>query len=202
MEVRPDVKNSSGEWVQRTTVHGRYLWTTSGVAWNNIKERCTPGGATQRREPTYVGCKNDFSNFQQFVDWHVAQAGYGLGYQLDSDVLRKGMKVYSAETCVLVPPSLNKFLQSYTSKRGKWPQGMYLSKAGRLVASVNSGGTKYSLGSFSVADIDSARAAYKAAKDKLGAEWAVRLDSGEFTVDPRVISFMRAWRYTCEWGNV
>ena len=89
MKLQADYKKD-GRWVQRSWIGDKYTWTVSGVLWNNIKERCTPNGVTQSREPTYVGCKNLFKDFESFVEWHQLQIGYGLGYQLDSDILRNG----------------------------------------------------------------------------------------------------------------
>ena len=199
-KIQKDFKNSAGKWVQRSHVDDKYTWTTSGVLWNNIKERCTIGGTTQAREPTYIGCENLFTDFQTFAEWNINQVGYGLGYQLDADILQEGNKQYSAEKCVLIPASLNKFLQSYRGKRGKYPQGMYIRKCdNKLHVSIEYGDTKYSLGLFSLSDIESARAVYKKEKDTRAAIWYKRLLSGEFEVDKRVIEYMKTWEHICDW---
>jgi hypothetical protein len=109
-----------GKWLQRyNTPDEKYTWTISGVLWNNIKERCTESSATQAREKTYLNSENLFSSFNDFVIWHRAQVGYGLGYDLDSDILKIGDKVYSADTCVLLPPALNRFIQSRKRPRSQ-----------------------------------------------------------------------------------
>lgn len=193
-----DFKNKKGKWVQRSWVGAKYTWTTSGVLWNNIKERCTVNGATQQRESTYIGCTNDFTDFQSFTDWHVKQKGYGCGYQLDADILIQGIKKYSENNCVLIPPSLNKFLQSYKGKRGPWPQGMYL-REDRLIVEIEHRGICKYLGSFPLCDIDKAVATYSDAKTSAGLDWYNRLLTDEFSVDCRVVEYMKNWRYICDW---
>jgi len=200
MVIQPDFKNNKGLWVQRSYVGEKYVWTVSGVLWNNIKERCTVGGSTQTREPTYINCKNSFKDFQSFTEWHRNQVGYGLGYQLDADILKDGVKEYSESKCVLIPSELNKFLQSYKGKRGKYPQGMYLhNRSGKLHVRIEYGETKKCLGLFPVSDLEKARSVYKQHKDEQGRAWYDRLLSGRYTVDNRVIEYMSKWEYICDW---
>ena len=87
-KTQPDCQDTKGKWLQRCWKDGKYIWTISGVLWNNVKERCTSGSATQSREPTYIGAVNRFEGFQEFVSWHQLQVSYGLGYDLDSDILK------------------------------------------------------------------------------------------------------------------
>lgn len=196
MKLQADYKKD-GRWVQRGFIGDKYTWTVSGVAWNNIKERCTPNGATQSREPTYVGCKNLFKDFESFVEWHQLQIGYGLGYQLDSDILRNGEKIYSPETCVLIPPALNKFLQSYKGKRGKWPQGIYERK-GRLCCRIGAFGMCTTLGYFDKSDVMRAVQLYTEHKNAAAKVWCDKLKN-EYIIDPRVIDYMEQWTYQCDW---
>lgn len=193
-----DFKNTKGQWVQRFTIGEKYTWTTSGVLWNNIKERCTVCGHTQLRENTYIGCTNEFKDFQEFTNWHVEQIGYGLGYQLDADILKGATKKYSKETCVLIPPPLNKFLQSYCNERVHLPQGISLHR-GRLYARINNRGVRSTLGAFKPDDMQKAVDLYTEAKTSAGKDWYNDLVSGKYTVDPLVIEFMKNWRYVCDW---
>lgn len=200
-KLQPDYKDSKGIWVQRSNVGDRYVWTVSGVLWNNIKERCTVGGATQTREPTYIGCKNSFADFQSFVEWHRKQIGYGLGYQLDADILKDGNKEYSETKCLLIPSALNKFLQSYKGKRGRYPQGMYIRNYdGKLHVRIEHGDTKTDLGLFAIERIEDARRIYKEHKDKQGRIWYDNLVNGKCVIDPRVVEYMRTWEHICDWS--
>jgi len=37
-KLQPDYKDVKGRWVQRSHIGDKYVWTVSGVLWNNIKE--------------------------------------------------------------------------------------------------------------------------------------------------------------------
>ena len=194
-----DTKNRFGEWAQRVYVGEKYTWTVSGVLWNNIKERCQVGGATQTREPTYVGTTNEFSGFQDFVEWHRNQVGYNMGYQLDADILCKGNKKYSPDTCVLIPAGLNKFLQTSEAKRGLWPQGIQVDKKRFCVRVGNNHLASVPL---TQEGLNKGRSLFKAAKESRARDWAVILQTKDYSVDPRVISYFNNYEHNCTWrGN-
>jgi len=46
---------------------------------------------------------------------------------LDKDILVKGNKIYSPETCAFVPTVINNLFTSRVSKRGKYPIGVSVS---------------------------------------------------------------------------
>lgn len=64
--------------------------------------------------PTYKGCTvcKSWLNFQVFSEWFYSQESYGLGYELDKDLLFRGNKHYSPETCVMIPQQINKALKT------------------------------------------------------------------------------------------
>lgn len=77
--------------------------------------------------PTYIGCvvTDEWFNFQNFCQWYYQQRGAGeRGYQLDKDILQKGSKIYSPETCCLVPQEINKLLTKRNACRGDLPIGV------------------------------------------------------------------------------
>ena len=193
-----DFKDKKGKWVQRSWSNGKYTWTISGLAWNGIKERTSRTGTKYSRDNAYLNCTNEFIDFQDFADWHIAQVGYGLGYQLDGDILKGETKKYSKDTCVLVPPALNKFLQSYESQRGEWPQGI-VRRGERLYGIIVVLGKREHLGSFELCAVDSAIKVYSEAKNKAGRLWYDLLLTDNYTVDTRVIKYMSDWKYTCNW---
>lgn len=77
----------------------------------------------QERHPTYAGCtvSEDWHTFSRFREWMELQDFEGL--QLDKDILIKGNKLYSPETCVFVTPMVNSFANDQAAKRGEWMIG-------------------------------------------------------------------------------
>lgn len=78
----------------------------SGVFWRCYDER------KLIKHPTYNGCEiqEKWYNFQEFAKWLVNRPQFSLGWQIDKDLLVRGNKLYSEETCCLLPPELNIFL--------------------------------------------------------------------------------------------
>jgi len=192
-----DFKNKRGEWVQRSHVDGKYTWTTSGVLWNNVKERCTVGSATWRDSPKYRGSINAFVGFQEFANWHMEQVGYGFGYDLDADMLRVGTKKYSEDTCLLVPSALNRFIQGYGVRKNGLPQGITVSgngyKAICLLQDEEGISRTMLFETFKSNELSKAMDAYIVAKNKCADVWRERLESDRYTVDQRVKDYMKNW---------
>ena len=94
--------------------------------WLGMLQRCY-SIKCQTKYPSYVGCVvcENFLDFQYFAEWCNNQIGFKDGYQLDKDLLIKGNKIYSEETCVFVPREINMFLTSATSARGNCGIGVY-----------------------------------------------------------------------------
>jgi hypothetical protein len=70
--------------------------------------------------PTYSGVSvsEPFKDFQFFADWCHPQVGFGnQGWVLDKDLLSAERKLYSEETCVFLPPSVNSFLMRRAAVR-------------------------------------------------------------------------------------
>lgn len=88
----------------------------------------------QKRQPTYIGCtvSENFKNFQFFAEWCNNQVGFGLeGWQLDKDILVKGNKVYSEDTCCFVPKVVNNLFTLSGKARGLQPIGVHIDDTGR-----------------------------------------------------------------------
>lgn len=185
-----------GRWLQRIRMQGKFIWTQSGVLWNNIKARTNPEGTQQKREPSYIGSTNDFESFLHFVEWNRAQIGYGMGYDLDSDILKKGAKRYSPETCLLIPPALNRFLQSRKKRRIlDLPMGLTISN-GRLVSKLtlidDITGKNEPLLLKHVDSIEEGKELYLEAFNRAKEIWIDRLEnSGRYCVDKRAIEYIK-----------
>ena len=67
----------------------------------------------------YEDCKvsDKFLRFRNFDEWCKQQVGFNIdGFDLDKDILYKGCKIYSENTCCFVPQEINKCLKGYKSK--------------------------------------------------------------------------------------
>ena len=181
-----------GRWLQRLIVNGKYTWTTSGVLWNNVKERTTHGSATQLREQSYIGSTNEFISFDDFTLWNKSQVGYALGYELDSDLLSDGIKKYSPNTCLLIPKELNRFLQNNGSgilSIKPFPWGMYESKnklTVRCSLKLPNEDKLMMSKSFRLDDLDNAKNYYKNCKNNYLQTWITKLKTS-MTIDDKVI---------------
>lgn len=149
----------NGKWLQAVGIRGQHHHTESGVKWSNIDSRC-------KNHSYYQGCRNNFKDFDSFVEWHRKQVGYGRGWVIDKDILVEGNKIYSEETCVLVPQEINKLVLRRQNDRGLYPIGVV--KVGRKfrsqLAAAFANGSRH-LGYFDTPQ--EAFSAYKEAKENL-----------------------------------
>lgn len=97
--------------------------------WSDMLKRCY-SEKYQEKKPTYRGCtvSDTWLTFSNFKNWMGKQDFEGK--HLDKDLLFKGNKTYSADTCVFVSRMVNMFTNDQGSKRGKWLIGAYRHKSG------------------------------------------------------------------------
>lgn len=134
--------------------------------WLNMLKRCYK---QTENEKTYLDCSvtEEWTTFSNFSKWfYDPKNGYREGYQLDKDILVKGNKIYSPDTCCFVPHELNMLLVKRNAKRGKYPIGVgKLSKSKRYESRMSrkTCGTRR-IGIFNTSE--EAFYAYKRAKEK------------------------------------
>ena len=89
--------------------------TKEYAAWCNMLKRCYDPVALTKR-PTYKDCSvcEEWLNFQVFADW-LEDSNYTDGLNIDKDLLTPGNKIYSPDTCLLIPASLNNILTNVKS---------------------------------------------------------------------------------------
>lgn len=137
------------------------------IKWYGMLERCYDKKC-QEKYPTYIGCSVDekWHNFQVFAEWFEENYKPHMhGWHLDKDILKKGNKVYSPETCCFVPKEINKLFTKRQNCRGDFPIGVSkVKRSGRYIASLNKNGKQRSLGTFDT--IEEAFEAYKIAKEE------------------------------------
>lgn len=98
--------------------------------WKHMLYRCTEN--CWGKHPTYTNtvCSENFKNYTFFYEWIHKQVGFGNKdekgrcWNLDKDLLVKGNKVYSEDTCVFVPQRINLLLTKRDASRGECPIGV------------------------------------------------------------------------------
>ena len=146
--------------------------------WTNMLVRCYSDSSKKRR-PTYEGCEvsDNFKNYEYFYEWCNKQIGFTNEgnenpFHLDKDLLIKGNKVYSEDTCVFIPAEINTLLIKCAATRGEHLIGVSWHKTRKaFVAKVNkSKGKREWLGVFKT-EIEAFNA-YKEAKETFTKEQA------------------------------
>ena len=165
------------------------------VYWKSMLNRCNSKLYKSRR-PTYEVCtiSENFKHYEYFYEWCNKQIGFGVdGFEIDKDLLIKGNKVYSENSCVFIPNEINSLLTKSTASRGEHLIGVCWHKKDKsFVAQVNkSKGGREWLGSFKT-ELEAFNA-YKIAKESFIKEQA-EIYKGR--VDQRVYEALM--KYTVE----
>lgn len=172
--------NSGG----RHKVSVKRVITPEYSAWYNMIYRCY-NETMHEKLPQYAGCEvhKDWHDFQNFADWYESQDFSGLGYHLDKDLLVANNKVYSADTCCLIPRDLNILISYRPRERNGRLLGVSwhnIKKAWRSQISIN--GKVQILGDFDN-QIDAHTEFLKAKKIYIRREaikWKERIDNKAF----------------------
>lgn len=102
--------------------------TPEYLTWHNMLARCY-SESYQEKFPSYRGCSvcDEWLNFQTFAKWYHANRNEEKS-ELDKDLRVKGNKIYSPDTCILIPQALNKLVGgSYNNPKFITP-GVYFYK--------------------------------------------------------------------------
>jgi hypothetical protein len=151
--------------------------------WIGMLERCY-SEKYHVKNPIYKECcvSDEWKNFQIFADWFYKNYDSDImkDWQLDKDILVKGNKIYSPETCCFVPREINMLFVSQNKQRGDCPIGV--SKRGnsyRVYCRTN--GKNKLIGSFKTSE--EAYKAYKIKKEEYIKEIA---DKWKDLIHPKV----------------
>lgn len=112
-------------------------------AWTEMLRRCFDE-AHRDRQPTYkqVICCEEWLNYENYYEWLHSQSNFekwfnGNRWAIDKDILFKKNKVYSPETCCLVPQNVNCLFLKREAERGAYPIGVTYKKDGFLASCHN-----------------------------------------------------------------
>ena len=153
--------------------------------WTDMLKRCYDA-KEHARYSRYVGCtvSDNFRYYEYFYEWCNNQIGFNNpGWHLDKDLLFKGNKVYSENTCVFIPADINTTLTAANSIRGELPIGVQRSRVGNYISSYNLGGVHYHGGTFYT--VEDAFLHYKQTKEQYLQHLAYQWES---FLDPRAYS--------------
>ena len=134
--------------------------------WKHMYTRCYDP-KYHEKNPTYENCTvcKEWNNYQEFAKWDNENY-YEVGSErmtLDKDILCKGNKIYSPNTCVYVPHSINVLFTKRNNKRGELPIGV-TKNGNKFEAKLNKGiGKQIYLGLYDTPE--EAFQAYKIAKE-------------------------------------
>jgi hypothetical protein len=167
--------------------------------WCDMIARCYD---EKRRSkwPAYAGCtvSDNFLNFQWFAEWCNNQIGFKVKdengtWQMDKDMLVKGNRVYSEDTCVFIPRCLNLVAHKNKHQRNGLPIGVSLYKTAEKTrykarCSLGEKGKEANLGYHST--VEEAFAAYKKFKESFIKE---RADQFKGKIDDRVYNALMSY---------
>ena len=100
--------------------------------WRKMIERCY-NEKFHERCPTYTGCyvSDEFKDYSKWREWYDNYQYKQDGWHLDKDLLIKGNKVYSKDTCVFLPQEINNVLTKRTALRGEYLIGVCWNKTNK-----------------------------------------------------------------------
>ena len=152
-----------------TKVNGKN--TREYRAWYNMLLRCYDK-RIHKKEPTYVPCEccEEWLLFENFYEWLHSQENFNtinkIEWALDKDILIKGNKIYSPETCCLVPQTVNNLFVKSNAARGKYPIGVsYYKSISKYACQCHDSGENVYLGVYN--NPEEAFNVYKQFKEKV-----------------------------------
>ena len=149
--------------------------------WRQMLRRCYDETLHSIR-PTYKGCtvSENFKNFSYFISWYHSQIGYDQdNWCLDKDILIKGNKIYSEDTCCLVPYEINNLVVKSDKCRGEYLIGTsFVKKHNKYKSGISKNGVLEHLGTYNTQE--EAFLAYKQAKEgyikEVANKWKDQID--------------------------
>ena len=176
LKVMNDIRYKPDDWSSRAMepiMCGIGYWGSEDVdcksesylRWHDMINRCY-NEKFLKRQPQYRGCSvcEEWLNYSNFKVWYDQNNIPRMSFDLDKDILFKGNKIYSPETVVFVPHTINTLFLSKKDDRGDFPIGVYCEKdKKRFRAAMSFMGKQIKLGSFET--VESAFERYKEYKE-------------------------------------
>ena len=156
--------------------------------WVRMLDRCYSTHVGR----TYKGCSvsENFKYYPYFKDWCYNQVGFGIaGFALDKDILSKGNKTYSEDTCCFVPQEINNLFTNKKVKSNSIKTGvLFNERTKRYCVGFSKGNKTKHLGYYD--NEQEASLAYTEAKEAYIKEVAEKWKN---KIDPRVYEALMNW---------
>lgn len=151
-----NVGNNDSTYVVQPTINGKQVMCPIYDTWYQMLRRCY-SSLQSFENPAYKGCTVDtewLNSYMSFYTWYCAQDKLDGKYKLvlDKDLLVPSNKIYSANTCLLIPEELNLFLvcKMKGPKSNGLPIGVdYVKSKSKYRARLGIDGKSKTLGTFS-----------------------------------------------------
>lgn len=127
--------NDSGRSVTRKLEDGSKWICPNYEMWKGMLRRCLDE-KFKEKHIRYLDCRvsESWLNFSKFDSWVGDQDLKKM--DLDKDLLVYGNKLYSPETCVIVPERINRLMGSVPKVRGEFPVGVNI-KSGKYHSQIS-----------------------------------------------------------------
>ena len=171
---------------------GKHSRSTSKLIyqiWFDMLKRCYSDRVKAVRN-TYKACRvcDEWLNFQNFAEWCEKQNDFE-NLELDKDLLVRGNKVYSPETCCFIPPLFNGLIRPKPNSTNDYPIGVRSHReTGKFVARVKLFDNYKYLGLF-----DTPEEAFLAYKDSKEAYIKEMTNKWKDQIDVRVYEALMNW---------
>lgn len=115
----------------KSTIKGKNK--KSYITWKNILARCYDKTSDSYKYYGGNGCSVCkewlcFENFEKWYNENYYECSIGGRMCVDKDILVKGNKIYSPQTCVIVPNLINDIFTKSNANRGSLPIGVSFDK--------------------------------------------------------------------------
>lgn len=112
--------NNNIGYIGNTTTKENNKKKKSYLTWNSMLVRCY-SERYQTKHPSYIGCIvcEEWHSYENFEKWYIDNyyECENERTELDKDILVKGNKLYSPNTCMFVPKTINTLLLKSDVKR-------------------------------------------------------------------------------------
>lgn len=97
------------EFACQPIINGKRIRLKAYSCWVDLLKRAF-NAAEKERYPTYLNTtvSEDWVVFSNFLSWF--NKNYSAGMVLDKDLILRGNKIYSQDTCLFIPAEINGFL--------------------------------------------------------------------------------------------